>query len=287
MSRHKPREGGLWASWSLSVLLHLAVVVIAAGFWFWSQRSRPPQRLAIEGSVVSAAELAERTAPVPDPAPPPEPEPLPEPEPEPPTPEPPPVDDTAEREAEAARLAEAQRLAAERETAEREAAERRAREAEQARQRAEQQRRERERAEQQRLERERQAREAAERQREERELAERARREAELAAQLAAEQQREAVRGSAQARQYYDRIRALIERNWVRPPTARVGLECEVRVTQVRGGTVTGVRIGRCNGDATVRESIEAAVLRSSPLPRPPDEALFERELIFNFAPED
>jgi colicin import membrane protein len=78
-----------------------------------------------------------------------------------------------------------------------------------------------------------------------------------------------------------------VERAWVRPPSARVGLACEVRVTQVPGGTVTGVRIGQCNGDEAVRQSIEAAVHRASPLPQPADPALFERELIFNFAPEN
>jgi colicin import membrane protein len=84
-----------------------------------------------------------------------------------------------------------------------------------------------------------------------------------------------------------DLIRNRVERAWVRPPSARVGLACEVRVTQVPGGSVTGVSFGRCNGDETVRQSIEAAVYRASPLPQPPDPALFERELIFNFAPSD
>lgn len=155
------------------------------------------------------------------------------------------------------------------------------------RERAERQKAERERQERERQERERQARERAEQQRREREQAELARREAELAAQLEAERQRAAVRGSAQARQYAALIRARVERAWVRPPSARVGLSCEVRVRQVSGGTVVNVTIGRCNGDEAVRQSIEAAVYRASPLPTPPDPALFESELIFNFAPQD
>ena len=39
-------------------------------------------------------------------------------------------------------------------------------------------------------------------------------------------------------------------------------------VTQVPGGEVTQVRIGQCNGDQAVRESIEAAVYRASPCRR-------------------
>jgi len=81
-------------------------------------------------------------------------------------------------------------------------------------------------------------------------------------------------------------ITSRIERAWIRPASAKPGLECEVRVTQVPGGEVTGVTVGRCNGDESVRQSIEAAVYRASPLPQPPDAALFERNLVVTFRPE-
>jgi colicin import membrane protein len=68
--------------------------------------------------------------------------------------------------------------------------------------------------------------------------------------------------------------------------SAQPGLNCEVRVTQVPGGTVTGVQVGRCNGDESVRQSIEAAVYKASPLPPPSDPALFERDLVVTFKPE-
>jgi colicin import membrane protein len=45
------------------------------------------------------------------------------------------------------------------------------------------------------------------------------------------------------------------------------------------------VSIGDCNGDEAVRESIEAAVYRASPLPPPPDPSLFERQLVIEFKP--
>ena len=43
------------------------------------------------------------------------------------------------------------------------------------------------------------------------------------------------------------------------------------------GGEVTGAHVTQCNGDAAVRQSIENAVCRASPLPDPPDPALFQR----------
>jgi colicin import membrane protein len=58
-------------------------------------------------------------------------------------------------------------------------------------------------------------------------------------------------------------------------------------VTQIPGGQVTGVRIGNCPADDAVRRSIEAAVLRASPLPMPANQALFERNLRFVFKPEE
>lgn len=293
MSRARRRDGSPWASWTLSILLHLGIVAIVAGFWLWSQRSRPPQPIGISGSVVTAEQLAGMSRPAPEPV---IEEPLPEailpelePEPEPLPEEPlPPEEDPAVLQAQA----EAERVAEERRVAEaQQAAERKARE-DAAREQAERERREKERvarekAEQEKAERERVARENAERQRRERELAERNRREAELAAQLAVEDRREAVRGSALANQYKAQIEAKIMRAWRKPPSALPGLVCEVRVTQVQGGAVAGVQIGRCNGDEAVRQSVEAAVLRASPLPAPPDPALFERELIVTFRPED
>ena len=72
----------------------------------------------------------------------------------------------------------------------------------------------------------------------------------------------------------------------MRPPGAKPGLECEVLVTQIPGGQVVDVQMGRCNADDAVRRSIEAAVLRASPLPPPDDTALFERNLRFVFKPE-
>jgi colicin import membrane protein len=126
--------------------------------------------------------------------------------------------------------------------------------------------------------------EAEARRKAEAELAERAAREAELDRQLAAEGRRQ---DPTLMSRYVADITATIQRSWNRPPTARPGLSCVVYVTQVPGGVVTDARVGRCNGDEAVRQSIVSAVLRASPLPAPPDPALFARKLELVFEPDE
>jgi colicin import membrane protein len=87
--------------------------------------------------------------------------------------------------------------------------------------------------------------------------------------------------------QYAALIQARIQRNWIRPASAKPGLKCTVKVTQIPGGEVVGASLGACNGDEAVKQSIISAVLRSSPLPTPPEPALFERNLVIEFVPED
>lgn len=112
-------------------------------------------------------------------------------------------------------------------------------------------------------------------------------RENELQRQLAEEEGLMQAESSGLNSQYAALIQQHIERNWNRPPSARAGLECEIRVAQSPNGVVLSAQVGRCNGDAAVKQSIESAVLRSSPLPPPPDRRLFQRNLILNFKPAD
>jgi colicin import membrane protein len=206
----------------------------------------------------------------------------------------------ARRDREAAERAEqerAQQLVIERERAERELAEQRERAEEEARRRAEQeaQRAEEERLarlraeeeeRQRQLEAERRRQEEAERQRREAELArQRAESEAELQRMLAAEEERRRDEASGLQDQYVAMLQAHIERNWSPPASARAGLECIVHVAQIPSGDVVDVRVGRCNGDDAVVRSIEAAVFRASPLPRPPTQALFSRNIELVFRP--
>ena len=94
-----------------------------------------------------------------------------------------------------------------------------------------------------------------------------------------------ATNSGALARYQYD-IKQEIQRNWVRPPSAIPGLECDVLVRQLPGGEVVGATIGACNGDDAVKRSIEAAVFKASPLPQPADPTLFDRNLRIVFKPE-
>ena len=114
--------------------------------------------------------------------------------------------------------------------------------------------------------------------------AQRAEMEAELQRALAAEDDRRRAQEAGLLDEYIRLIENRIQQNWIPPASAISGLECIVNVTQIPSGDVVDVQVGRCTGDDAVVRSIEAAVLRSSPLPRPPVPSLFERnlEVVFN-----
>src|SRR5450631_1539780 len=112
-------------------------------------------------------------------------------------------------------------------------------------------------------------------------------REAELRKQLADEEHTAAVQAGPLRDRYIALLRNKIQNAWIKPPSATAGVDCLVQVTQVPGGEVTGARVTQCNGDAAVRQSIENAVYRASPLPDPPDPALFERNLSLRFRPNE
>jgi colicin import membrane protein len=112
-------------------------------------------------------------------------------------------------------------------------------------------------------------------------------REDELHRQLAEEEHVQAIEASPLRDRYVASLRNRIQNAWIKPPSARVGVDCIVEVTQVPGGEVTNARVTQCNGDAAVRQSIENAVYRASPLPDPPDPALFQRNFAFRFKPDE
>ena len=64
-------------------------------------------------------------------------------------------------------------------------------------------------------------------------------------------------------------------------------LTAKVLVQLAPGGVVRNVRVIRGSGDPVFDRSVEAAFLRASPLPLPPDPQLFEfyREIEFLFNP--
>jgi len=266
-----------------AVGLHvLLFALIAATAWRWSS-SRPPVPMAIEGVAIDERSLPKDLAgPRPAPAAPitPAPEPV---APVPATPAPTPPDDTAEPQREAELQAERERAA----EAAREQTALEARRAEDA-ERARQQKVAAEEAARKAAEAEAERRKAAEDAARRKETAEQQAREAELQRRMAAEEEEAAsVAASGAVDQYRAELEQAIERSWIRPPSAQPGLVCTLYVTQAEGGTVLDVRLGSCNGDAAVRESITNAVFRASPLPAPADPRAFARRLEIVFRPTE
>jgi len=176
----------------------------------------------------------------------------------------------------------AERAAAERRRAAEDAeAQRRAEETEARRQAAEND------AQRQAAEREAKRKAEAEEVRRKAEAAAEAERDAALQRRLAAEEEAGAAVSAGVMDEYRRMLAQTIERSWIRPPSARAGLQCTLLVTQAPGGTVMDVTLGACNGDAAVRESITNAVYRASPLPAPRDPRAFERRLEIVFKPTE
>jgi colicin import membrane protein len=292
---------GRWRAIALSLLVHAAIVAAAVYGWFTWKHEPPVQTLAIDATVVDERALkgiGEIPQPAPQPAPPP-PEPEPEPEPAPPEEQGPPAPDPAEIEKrqEEERLAaekieqeklaqekqaqEQQRLDAEKKEAEtREAEKEAAAKAAADRAAAEKLAAEKKAAEKKRADDAAAARKAAE---------EKARRasEEELRRSLEAEERANAARNSDEAAIWHRSITAKIARAWLKPPSAVAGITCTVLVAQVPGGEVTSVRVESCEpNEAALRESVETAVYRASPLPTPPAGVPFERNLRLIFAPQ-
>lgn len=302
------RASDRWASIVLSVLLHGALVV-AVGYGWWSYKhDRPAPTLAIDATVVDAKAVPGLGNVPPEPQPPPPPPPEPpqtQPQVEPDGPPPPTPEELAKREQEQKQQAEEQAKAKQQEEDQKRLEQERQQEAALAEEKAAEEKRaqekrlaeEQQRQAQEKADAERKAREAAEArkraeekrledQRRQAEAQATAQREAELKHSLDQEIRADAARSSGALASWQSQITARIQRAWLKPPSARPGIECVLNVTQVPGGEVTNVRIGTCNGDQAVRESIEAAVYRASPLPPPPDPTLFERSLVITFRPD-
>jgi colicin import membrane protein len=309
------RASDRWASIVLSVLLHGAIVAAIAYSWYTYKVERPAPTLAIEATVVDAktvpglGKLPPQPEPAPPaPTPPPEPPPDTQPQVEPEGPPPPTPDELAKREQDQKEQAEREVQAKQQDEDRKRAEQEKQQEAALAEEKAAEDKRTQERRladeqakkAQDKAEADRKASDARKkadekRQADEKRLAdekqkadeqEKADREADLRRSLDQELRRDAARSSGALASWQSQITARIQRAWLRPGSARPGIECVLNVTQVPGGEVTNVRIGTCNGDQAVRESIEAAVYRASPLPPPPDPTLFERSLVITFRPD-
>ncbi|MDH4167262.1 MAG: cell envelope integrity protein TolA [Gammaproteobacteria bacterium] len=273
--------------WIGSAIVHgLVVVALALAAIQWRTAPPPPQ-LAIEGSVVRYEDLpssvkAGKALREPTPVAPVKQVPLPaptrEPEPQPATrPDPAVLEEKTRADVQAKAEARAERRNAEQAQATAALAKRKRAEADEKR-RQDEKRQQEAAAAQQRL---------AEQQAAAREAKVKAARQADLRRALADEEAGEALARSGVVDEYRTLLIQTIERNWNRPPSARAGLECTLYVTQATGGTVLDVKIGDCNGDQAVRESVANAVYRSTPLPAPRDARAFERRLVIVFKPTE
>lgn len=87
---------------------------------------------------------------------------------------------------------------------------------------------------------------------------------------------------------YAAALQQAIARQWTRPESVPLGQRCRLTIHQIPGGEVTSVDISPgCPYDALGRRSVEAAVLKASPLPYAGFESVFSRILELNFVAED
>ncbi|MDE0303037.1 MAG: cell envelope integrity protein TolA [Gammaproteobacteria bacterium] len=98
--------------------------------------------------------------------------------------------------------------------------------------------------------------------------------------------QREAARQARQADIWRIAIKKRIERVWLRPPAAGNISPCEVVVEQNEKGVVLSAKVRGCRASQAWQDSLRNAVLKASPLPRPPIAELFDRHLVITFRPK-
>lgn len=88
------------------------------------------------------------------------------------------------------------------------------------------------------------------------------------------------------AGRYVGQIDARIQRAWLRPraPLATGLFTCRARITQDSTGRVREVELVGCNGDAAWQTSLVQAIDSASPLPAPPDPAVFSSVVTLDFS---
>ena len=111
--------------------------------------------------------------------------------------------------------------------------------------------------------------------------------EREMVEQVAREQAAQNAAINAVVNEYIAKITAKIRRNIVIPPDVPDDALAKFSVTLLPGGAVLSARLKKTSGDADYDNAVERAILKSQPLPLPPDVALFKkfRNLILTFKP--
>lgn len=86
---------------------------------------------------------------------------------------------------------------------------------------------------------------------------------------------------------WLERIRSKIRGNIVLPPNVHGNPEAEFAVVLLPSGDVLSVRLARSSGNAALDTAIERAIRKSSPLPKPEQADIFERDLRLQVRPLD
>ncbi|KAF1720887.1 hypothetical protein [Pseudoxanthomonas wuyuanensis] len=87
-----------------------------------------------------------------------------------------------------------------------------------------------------------------------------------------------------QTQAYGQALRRAVQQVWTMPATLATGESCRVHIRQLPGGEVLDAEVQPdCVFDDAGRRSLQAAVLKASPLPYAGFEAVFQRNLVLNF----
>jgi colicin import membrane protein len=106
-----------------------------------------------------------------------------------------------------------------------------------------------------------------------------------LANAAAAESEQRASSNKRGLADYSSKIRGKVRGNIVLPPAIQGNPEAVFEVTQLPSGEVLAVKLKRSSGNPGLDTAIERAILKSSPLPKPDDPALFQRVLEIKYKP--
>lgn len=101
----------------------------------------------------------------------------------------------------------------------------------------------------------------------------------------AAEAEQRAAAGKRGMLDYAAKIRGKVRGNIVLPPGIQGNPEAIFEVNQLPSGEVLDVKLKRSSGNPGLDSAIERALLKSSPLPKPDDPALFQRTLEIKYKP--
>ena len=106
-----------------------------------------------------------------------------------------------------------------------------------------------------------------------------------LAKAAAAEAEQRAAAGKKGLQDYAAKIRQKVKGNISLPPNIQGNPEAIFEVNQLPTGEVLEVKLKRSSGNPSLDAAIERAILKSSPLPKPDDPALFRRDLEIKYKP--